>query len=367
VFDERFPRFVLYVNDIDSTATRWKGVFLAGTDAKGRLAPHSGREAIVYCDRNEGKLELHLRNEAPTNFSLHDGGIIHSPPSPNAIARRGSRLDAGPASEPPYRAAHAQPSCASVAPGARDASVEIQRRLSFPCLAFPLLWSPYPSERDRVGRPWRPVFLITLAAHHRLLPDVHGRSGGWRAKARCPSGPASGRNALDGRARSVCSCRTSNAMPGSSRWNAQSRLSAGWRVWKIFLREDLNSNTAGTRAAPILRRTVPVKCGARQKVAEVPRFARSQKTGAGEASRNSSTFTCCEAFLYYFLLLTVGFILLFEVFTFSSSGRQLRSIVPGCSEVLSYFIYLASYYFISSPAGRPGCCAGHARHYDQEQ
>jgi len=30
VFDERFPRFVLYVNDIDSTATRWKGVFLAG-------------------------------------------------------------------------------------------------------------------------------------------------------------------------------------------------------------------------------------------------------------------------------------------------------------------------------------------------
>jgi len=34
VFDERFPHFVLYVNDIDSAATRWKGVFLAGTDAK---------------------------------------------------------------------------------------------------------------------------------------------------------------------------------------------------------------------------------------------------------------------------------------------------------------------------------------------
>src|SRR5579863_296779 len=34
VFDERFPHMVLYVNDIDSAATRWKGVFLAGTDIK---------------------------------------------------------------------------------------------------------------------------------------------------------------------------------------------------------------------------------------------------------------------------------------------------------------------------------------------
>src|SRR6266849_224403 len=32
VFDERFPRMVLYINDIDSAATRWKGVFIAGTD-----------------------------------------------------------------------------------------------------------------------------------------------------------------------------------------------------------------------------------------------------------------------------------------------------------------------------------------------
>ena len=32
VFDERFPRMVLYINDIDSAATHWKGVFLASTD-----------------------------------------------------------------------------------------------------------------------------------------------------------------------------------------------------------------------------------------------------------------------------------------------------------------------------------------------
>src|SRR5271170_62749 len=31
VFDERFPRFVLYVQDVEAAATRWRGVFLAAS------------------------------------------------------------------------------------------------------------------------------------------------------------------------------------------------------------------------------------------------------------------------------------------------------------------------------------------------
>src|SRR6202790_744684 len=68
VFDERFPRMVLYVNDIDSAATRWKGVFLAGTD-KGVSRLTLAEEAIVIADRSEGKLELHLRNGSVHEFS----------------------------------------------------------------------------------------------------------------------------------------------------------------------------------------------------------------------------------------------------------------------------------------------------------
>src|SRR5665213_2149491 len=59
VFDERFPKMVLYVNDIDSAATHWKGVFLAGTD-KGVSRLTLAEEAIVIPDRGEGKLELSL-------------------------------------------------------------------------------------------------------------------------------------------------------------------------------------------------------------------------------------------------------------------------------------------------------------------
>src|SRR5229473_4138946 len=71
VFDERFPRMVLYVNDIDSAATRWKGVFLAGTD-KGVSRLTLAEEAIVIADRREGKLELHLRNGSVHEFSTTD-------------------------------------------------------------------------------------------------------------------------------------------------------------------------------------------------------------------------------------------------------------------------------------------------------
>src|SRR6202451_3481785 len=73
VFDERFPRMVLYVNDIDSAATRWKGVFLAGTD-NGVSRLTLAEEAIVIADRNEGKLELHLRNGTVHEFSPADPG-----------------------------------------------------------------------------------------------------------------------------------------------------------------------------------------------------------------------------------------------------------------------------------------------------
>src|SRR5215469_6375909 len=52
VFDERFPRMVLYVNDIDSAATHWKGVFLADTD-NGVSRLTLAEEAIVVADRNE--------------------------------------------------------------------------------------------------------------------------------------------------------------------------------------------------------------------------------------------------------------------------------------------------------------------------
>src|ERR1700688_4458585 len=74
VFDERFPHMVLYVRDIDSSGTRWKGVFLAGTDLKDVSRLTLAEEAIVIAARNEGKLDLHLRNGSVHEFSPKDPG-----------------------------------------------------------------------------------------------------------------------------------------------------------------------------------------------------------------------------------------------------------------------------------------------------
>jgi len=158
VFDERFPRFVLYVNDIDSTATRWKGVFLAGTDAKDMSRLTLAEEAIVIADRNEGKLELHLRNGSTHEFSLHEPGTIHSPPSPNAICP--SRLAAR--SRTRIGALRTGPHIAHAPARAWRRCARCQRRnpaspvLPFACVSFALV--AVPSERDRGAAAVPPVF-----------------------------------------------------------------------------------------------------------------------------------------------------------------------------------------------------------------
>src|SRR6202162_3277016 len=140
VFDERFPKMVLYVNDIDSAATHWKGVFLADTDKDvSRLT--LAEDAIVIADRSEGKLELHLRNGSVHEFSSDDPGHY----SLSAFGERDLPVEIKSAEgdqilEPsiPGRTMRAlwQESKTQ-----RDASVEIQRRLSFPfaCISFALL------------------------------------------------------------------------------------------------------------------------------------------------------------------------------------------------------------------------------------
>jgi LPS export ABC transporter permease LptF len=161
VFDERFPQMVLYINDIDSAATRWKGVFLAGID-KGVSRLTLAEEAIVIADRSEGKLELHLRNGSVHEFSPADPGHY----SLSAFGQRDLPVEVKSAegdhvSEPgiPGRTMsilwHERRS-------QRDANVEIQRRLSFPfaCISFALLATPIGARPRRGGR--AAGFLITL-------------------------------------------------------------------------------------------------------------------------------------------------------------------------------------------------------------
>src|SRR6201998_1085886 len=60
VFDERFPKLVLYVNDVSASGTQWHGVFLAEAGGENGSQLTLAENAIVIAEPKEGKLELHL-------------------------------------------------------------------------------------------------------------------------------------------------------------------------------------------------------------------------------------------------------------------------------------------------------------------
>jgi LPS export ABC transporter permease LptF/LPS export ABC transporter permease LptG len=323
VFDERFPRMVLYVNDIDSASTRWKGVFLAGTD-KGVSRLTLAEEAIVIPDRNEGKLELHLRNGSVHEFSADDPGHY----SLSAFGQRDLPVEIKSAeddhvSEPgiPGRTMRA---LWQERRTQRDASVEIQRRLSFPfaCIAFALLAMPIGARPRRGGRAAGFLITLVLVTGYYLMFTI---GAGLARQGTIPiwAGIWSA-NVLTAGLGLFLLPRLER-MPGSSRTGAIFEKIAGWRVWKIFSRKKesqpvaQNGGFIGTRLF-------------------------NRKKGRAGIPQLLDVYLL-RSFIYYFVLLTVGFILLFEVFTFFELLDDVAQHRTGLIEIVQYFLYLACYLF----------------------
>jgi LPS export ABC transporter permease LptF/LPS export ABC transporter permease LptG len=323
VFDERFPRMVLYVNDIDSASTRWKGVFLAGTDKDiSRLT--LAEEAIVIADRREGKLELHLRNGSvhefapndPSHYSLSAFGQRDLP-----VELKSGEIDRvaepgvpGRATSVLWRERHTQ----------REASVELQRRLAFPCacIAFALLAMPLGSRPRRGGR--AAGFLITLLmvtcyylmftiganlARQGVIPVW---TGIWSAN-------------LITAGLGLFLLPRLERMPGSSRTNAFLDWIIAWRIWTRFSREETGAHAALNGV-----------------VNHVSIFSRRKRRGGIPQILDVYLL---RSFVYYFLLLTIGFILLYEVFTFFELLDDIAQHRTSFVELIQYFIYLACYLF----------------------
>ncbi len=324
VFDERFPHMVLYVNDIDSASTHWKGVFLAGTDSKNVSRLTLAEEAIVIPDREEGKLELHLRNGSVHEFSPSDPGRY----SLSAFGERdlsvdikGTEVDR--VSEPgiPGRTLSA---LLRERGGQREARVELQRRLSFPfaCICFALLAMPLGARPRRGGRAAGFLITLLLISGYYLLFTIGAElardgaipvwMGIWAA------------NFFTAALGLILLPRMEH-MPGSSRSGAAFSWFLNWRIWKFFQRENRGAAPAG--GVPVSRSAL---------------FSR-QKGRAGIPQLLD--LYLLRSFFYYFVLLTVGFILLFEVFTFFELLNDVAQHRTGLLEVFSYFFYLASYLF----------------------
>jgi len=166
VFDERFPRWVLYVQDVTAAATHWRDVFLAFTGNARTSSITTAKDAVVLSGPGENQIEIRLDSGSTheydarlpnrynvTTFGETDQVIDVSPPN------------AGTANVSVTDAEKFLPALLAARNGAwRGAHIELQRRIAFPaaCLVFALLGVPIGVRPRRGGRAAGMILTLVL-------------------------------------------------------------------------------------------------------------------------------------------------------------------------------------------------------------
>src|SRR6266852_5335938 len=172
IFDERFPRMVLYVNDVTASGTQWHGVFLAETGGENGSRLTLAENAVVIAEPKQGKLELHLQGGTTHEFSRDDADHY----SVTAFGQSDWPIEVnGLSSVQPRQLSNPERSVRELAqdktPGWREARVEMYRRFAFPvaCFAFALIAVPLGAQPRRGGRAAGSLIAVLLIAAYYLL------------------------------------------------------------------------------------------------------------------------------------------------------------------------------------------------------
>lgn len=332
VFDERFRRFVLYVQDVEAAATRWRGVFLASTgDTSSLIQSRSAnltdqsrvttaQDAFVVTGPSKGQIDIHLGvgdtheydPRYPAQYNVTTFGETDIPVDVSSVAAP-QRIDALPPSEQPVAALLRNHGATW-----REAHVELHRRIAFPaaCLIFALLGVPIGVRPRRGGRAAGLVLALILiggyyflfvsgdhfAVQGRLLPWV----GVWAANI---VGAIVGLFFL----RRVENIRKPNPI---LEW-----LEAWWSRW----RAGKNGSAAN---------------GARLAVPSSGRIRQALRIGRTMAFPMLVDVYLLEQFFYFFLILLAGFVLIFDAFTLFDLLADIARNHISTLTVLNYFRYL---------------------------
>jgi LPS export ABC transporter permease LptF/LPS export ABC transporter permease LptG len=172
VFDERFPKIVLYIQDVLATASRWRGLLLAETASENGARLTLASEAIVVPGEDPGKFQLTLRNGStheysplePNRYSISAFGQSDVPVTvahPGAPRRR----------EPGLGERRAGELLGTEGPAQGEARVEFHRRLALPaaCLVFALAGVPMGARPRRGGRAIGSLLTLLLICGYYLL------------------------------------------------------------------------------------------------------------------------------------------------------------------------------------------------------
>ncbi|HTP70332.1 MAG TPA: LptF/LptG family permease [Dongiaceae bacterium] len=316
VFDEHFPHTVLYINDVSASGTHWNGVFLAEAGSESGSQITLAESAIVIAEPALGKLELHLNGGTTHEFSRD----IPDHYSLTSFGRSDWPIDVTTAAAFKQRAVINQERSYSElrndnGPHWRDARVELNQRFAFPaaCFVFALIAVPLGAQPRRGGRAAGSLLAIVIISGYYLILVT----GAGFARQGVVS-PAIGVWAAD-----VAVALVGLALfPRLERYRGEapvptilSRFAAVWRL---------------------LRRR---KTRAKARVAR----ANGQEAPSYSSLPSIVDLYVLRRFFYFFMVIMIAFLFLFEIFTFFELAEDIRRHDVSFLVVINYFRYLIPY------------------------
>ncbi|MGD0402286.1 MAG: LptF/LptG family permease [Candidatus Acidiferrales bacterium] len=333
VFDERFPHFVLYVQDVEAAATRWRGVFLASSgQSSGTSSLTLAQSAQVVSGTEANQIELHLGSGSTHDYDPHDPNRYSVTtfgqtvlPVDIAASAAGAKSTVLTEAERPVIGL-----IADRGPNWRDARVEFHRRIAFPaaCLIFALLGVPVGVRPRRGGRAAGLVltlvliggyyFLFVTGAHMAQQGSIAPWAGIWGANI-------------------VAAVLGLIFLRRIESIRKPSRIGAAFE--SVFSRQQ-KTQRLESDAAPIPATNGSSSAGSAR--VPSPAVAIRQTVGAGSSVGFPMLMDMylLRQFFYYFSVLLLGFVLIFDAFTlFDLLGDISKNHIP-VSMVLDYFRYL---------------------------
>jgi LPS export ABC transporter permease LptF/LPS export ABC transporter permease LptG len=325
VFVERFPKMVLYVNDVSATGTQWRGVFAAEAGGEGGSHVTLAESAIVIAEPKQGKLELHLQDGTRHEFSREDPNHY----SVTAFGQSDWPIEvSGIGSVQPRQRSIPERSMKELlvekGAGWREARVELHFRLAFPvaCLVFALVAVPLGAQPRRGGRASGSLMAVALIAWYYLMLII----GAGLARAGTVS-PAAGIWMANG----ILAALGFALLPRMEQFRGESRWLRPLGYFRRRMRVTRRRKAqARARAAAAL-------------VANGERQANEMPAPSNGSFPRLMDLYVLRKFFFFFVLLLAVFVFLFEAFTFFELLDDIgRHRVPFLT-VVDYFRYLTPY------------------------